>query len=143
MDSRSLPSIVQLSGCLDDFDPGAVPVQTAQQLIGQWVQPVPAIEKVALRDCLGRMLGTDVLSNINVPAHDNSAMDGWAIRSTDLDASGAARLAVASGTAWAGRPWEGSLVSPGEAVRVFTGAVMPPGCDTVVPQEWVQFDPSG
>ena len=143
MDSRSLLSIVQLSGCLDDFDPGAVPVQTAQQLIGQWVQPVPAIEKVALRDCLGRVLGTDLLSTINVPAHDNSAMDGWAIRSADLDASGAARLAVATGTAWAGRPWEGSLVLPGEAVRIFTGAVMPPGCDTVVPQEWVQFDPSG
>ena len=143
MDSRSLLSIVQLSGCLDDFDPGAVPVQTAQQLIGQWVQPVPAIEKVALRDCLGRVLGTDLLSTINVPAHDNSAMDGWAIRSADLDASGAARLAVATGTAWAGRPWEGSLVLPGEAVRIFTGAVMPPGCVTVVPQEWVQFDPSG
>lgn len=143
MDSRSLRSIVQLAGCLDDFDPGAVPVQTAQQLIGQWVQPVPAIEKVALRDCLGRMLGTDVHSAINVPAHDNSAMDGWAIRSTDLDASGAARLAVATGTAWAGRPWEGSLVLPGQTVRVFTGAAMPPGCDTVVPQEWVQFDPSG
>ena len=143
MDSRTQPSILQLAGCLDDFNPGAVPVEIAQSLIAQWIQPVPAIEKVALRDCLGRILSTDVHSSINVPAHDNSAMDGWALRSADLDASGAAQLTITSGTAWAGRPWEGSMVAAGQAVRVFTGAVMPPGCDTVVPQEWVQSDPSG
>jgi len=128
------PSIMQLSSCLDDFDPNAVPVRTAQSLIGQWLDPVAAIERVNLREGLGRILAKDLLSTLNVPAHDNAAMDGWAIRGADLDASGGGNFTIAPGTAFAGKPWSGVL-APAQTVRIFTGAVMPVGSDTVIAQE--------
>ena len=61
-----------------------MPVDEAQELIAQWIKPVAAIENTALRECLGRVLGDSVRSTVDVPPHDNSAMDGWAVRSADL-----------------------------------------------------------
>ena len=74
-----------------------------------------------------------MISPIDVPAHDNSAMDGYAVRAADLRADGEAALRVV-GTAVAGKPLARTL-GPGEAVRIMTGAVMPAGADTVVTQE--------
>jgi molybdopterin molybdotransferase len=77
-----------------------------------------------------------VVSPLNVPAHDNSAMDGYAVRFGDLRKDGVVTLRVA-GTAYAGTPF-GGILGAGECVRIMTGAVMPPGADTIVMQEHVE-----
>ncbi|MEO8600200.1 MAG: gephyrin-like molybdotransferase Glp [bacterium] len=130
---RALSDVVS---CLSDYDPNALPVAQAQQIIRSFIQPINAIEKVAIRTALDRVLAADIVSAINVPAHDNSAMDGYALRGCDLIADADLTLRVI-GTAYAGRVFEG-IVGSGESVRIMTGAVMPDGCDTVVPQELTQ-----
>ena len=122
--------------CLSDYDPNALPVALAQQIIGSFIEPVNAIEKVAIRAALGRILATDIVSPINVPAHDNSAMDGYALRGIDLVADTDLTLRII-GTAYAGRVFD-DAVGSGECVRIMTGGVMPNGCDTVVPQEFTR-----
>ena len=117
-------------------DPDALPVDQARRLIAQRITPVAATEKVALCAALDRVLAEDIISPINVPAYDNSAMDGYALRGADLplDAgSGPVTLRVI-GAAYAGRPFE-QTAAAGECVRIMTGAAMPPGCDSVLPQE--------
>ncbi|WP_019140856.1 molybdopterin molybdotransferase MoeA [Noviherbaspirillum massiliense] len=121
--------------CLSDYDPDAVPVAQAQHIIREYIAPINAVEKVAVRAALGRVLAADVISPINVPAHDNSAMDGYALRGSEL-AGGQTALRIV-GTALAGQAYRGE-VGNGECVRIMTGAVMPAGCDTVVPQEFTQ-----
>jgi molybdopterin molybdotransferase len=105
----------------------------AQRIIRDAITPVTAVEKVALRQALERVLAADVISPIDVPAHDNSAMDGYAFRGADLDAGAPTTLRVAA-TVYAGRP-SGVQVAPGECARIMTGGVMPDGLDTVLPQE--------
>jgi len=98
------------------------------------VRPLEGSETVALAQALGRVLAADLVSPMDVPPHDNSAMDGYAFDGALLAAAaGPLRLRVA-GTAYAGAAHTGA-VPPGHGVRVMTGAVMPPGLDTVVPQE--------
>src|SRR5690606_34991262 len=77
-----------------------------------------------------------LVSPINVPSHDNSAMDGYALRSADLPADGTATLKVV-GIAYAGKPLD-IAPGPGECVRIMTGGVMPAGCDSVLPQEFAE-----
>ena len=120
---------------LEGYDPKALPVEQALVFIRELVAPVTGIEQVSIRPALGRILARDLISPIDVPAHDNSAMDGYAFDGAQL---GAAVLALKSvGTAWAGKPFD-QRVGPGYCVRIMTGAVMPAGCDTVVPQELCQ-----
>ncbi len=126
-------TLAQAVGCLSSYDPNALPVADACAVIARMLDPVTAIEQVAIRACLGRVLARDLLSPIDVPAHDNSAMDGYAVRHADLLPDQAVRLRIA-GTAYAGKPLL-ATPSAGEAVRVMTGAVMPAGTDTVVVQE--------
>jgi molybdopterin molybdotransferase len=121
--------------CLSSYDPDALPVRDAQKIIRDFVTPVAAIEKVALRASLDRVLAADIISPINVPAHDNSAMDGYALRGADLPPNGEAVFKVI-GTVFAGRPSE-AIPAAGECVRIMTGGVMPAGCDSVIPQEHV------
>jgi molybdopterin molybdotransferase len=149
-----------ISGLAASHAPTPLPVDTARALIRASLVPVSTIERVALRAALGRVLAENVVSPIDVPAHDNAAMDGYA-----FDGAVLAALAVASpasgsatrdgalltlavvGEARAGHPF----VQPcgaGQCVRIMTGAPMPAGCDTVVPQEFatrigdkVTFDP--
>jgi molybdopterin molybdotransferase len=123
---------------LDAYDPDALPVASARAVIDTLVEPVQAVERVAIRAALDRVLACDVVSPIDVPAHDNAAMDGYAVRSADVCGPDTAALRVV-GTALAGVPFGGS-VGPGCAVRVMTGAVMPVGCDTVVMQEAVSLE---
>lgn len=125
-------------GCLSDYDPRALAVHDAQRIIERFVTPVEAIERVAIREALDRVLASDLISTIDVPAHDNSAMDGYAIRSVDLVNNGETALRIV-GTATAGRPLDASI-GPGQAARIMTGAVMPPGTDTVVVQEIVRAE---
>ena len=130
------------SSCVAEYDPNALPVSAAQEIVRQWALPCGRVEveRVRLFDALDRVLAEDVVSPINVPSHDNSAMDGYAFDGAALlDASGgdgSLRLTVA-GTALAGQPFEGRPLAT-QCVRIMTGALIPPGCDTVVPQELVQ-----
>ena len=133
MSQSRLPEVIS---CLSDYDPEALPVATAQRIIRDCIQPVHAAEKVALRSALGRVLAQDIISPINVPQHDNSAMDGYALRGADLDPEKEVTLQIV-GTAFAGSAFEGEPEA-GQCVRIMTGAVMPAGCDTVVPQELTQ-----
>ena len=119
--------------CLDDYDPNALPVDRARRIVLDMLAPVAGHERVFVRQALGRVLAEDVISPIQVPSHDNSAMDGWAVRYADLAADGETRLKNI-GTAFAGRAFDGK-VSRGEALRIMTGAVLPAGADCVVIQE--------
>jgi molybdopterin molybdotransferase len=116
-----------------DYDPNSMPVDKAREHIRAYLKPLSATERVNIRAALGRVLAEDVTSPVNVPQHDNSAMDGYAVRFEDLKADGDTTLKVL-GTAFAGKPFEGN-VARGQAVRIMTGAVIPSGADSVVQQE--------
>jgi molybdopterin molybdotransferase len=117
------------------FDPDALPVEEARRKIAGLVVPVLQAEEVSLEHAQGRILAHDLLSTVDVPAHDNAAMDGYSLAASDLAASGDTTLEVV-GQAFAGRAFSG-LARAGQAVRVMTGAVMPDGHNMVVPQEFV------
>ena len=131
-----MPSLSEVISCLSGYDPNAVPVAQAQQIIRDVVAPAQGVEKVAIRSALDRVLAQDIVSPINVPQHDNSAMDGYAVCGADLDAAGPTVLKVI-GTVHAGGHFNG-VVHPGECIRIMTGAPMPARCDTVVPQEFTE-----
>jgi molybdenum cofactor synthesis domain len=127
--------ILQTVSCLDDYDPDALRVDKANEAIRACLSPITATETIAIRQSLGRVLAEDIVPSINVPAHDNSAMDGYALRFSDLQSGETALTEV--GAAFAGRVFEGK-VGAGQCVRIMTGAVMPAGTDTVVIQELVR-----
>jgi molybdopterin molybdotransferase len=133
LDTSRAPRLQDVVSCLSDYDPDALPVRHAQQIIRDFVTPIRSVEKVALRASLDRVLAADIVSPINVPAHDNSAMDGYALRGADLLVDGPTTLKVV-GTIYAGRPID-VIPDAGECVRIMTGGVMPAGCDSVIPQE--------
>lgn len=114
------------------------PVADARAHILAACSQVAGTQRVPVRDALGRVLAVDVISPVSVPPHDNSAMDGYAVRHADLSADADTRLTVV-GTAYAGHAWDGE-VGPGQAVRIMTGAVMPRGADTVAIQETAKVD---
>ncbi|MEN8214856.1 MAG: gephyrin-like molybdotransferase Glp [Pseudomonadota bacterium] len=116
----------------DDYDPNSLTVEQALQRIEQDLQAIGGEEQLAIRGALGRILAKDVLSQINVPPHENSAMDGYAVRG----AVGKAQLTVI-GTSLAGQPYT-ETIQAGQCARIFTGAVIPKGTDTVIMQEHVQ-----
>lgn len=122
--------------CADDYDPNLMPVDRARALIRDFLEPVQACEYVHIRAGLGRILAQDITSPIDVPAHDNSAMDGYAIKYADLAKAGEITLKVI-GTAFAGKPFN-AAVNPGQCVRIMTGGVIPAGADTIVMQEHVR-----
>lgn len=126
------PSLHELS-CADDYDPNSMPVPKAREVIARFLSPVSTIERVSVRAALGRVLAEDVISPVDVPSHDNSAMDGYALRFADLKADGKVTLKM-TGSSFAGVPFKGT-VAAGEAVRIMTGGVVPQGADTIVMQE--------
>lgn len=128
-----MTSLLKQISCADDYDPESLGVARARQIILDLVEPVPGSERLFVRNALGRVLAEDVISTANVPGHDNSAMDGYAVRFADLAAEGETVLSLA-GTTFAGRAFEGILGS-GQCVRIMTGGVIPQGADTVVIQE--------
>ncbi len=134
----SRDALERILSCMDDYDPNALKVTSAREVIRSFLAPVATNEKVAVRAALGRVLGEDIISTLDVPAHDNSAMDGYALRHADLKNAGDTELRLA-GSAFAGRQFAGKL-GKRECVRIMTGAVMPKGADTVVIQEIVQTE---
>jgi molybdopterin molybdotransferase len=115
-------------------------VDQVNAFLHELVQPVSADESqdVYLFDALGRVLAQDVISPISVPAHNNSAMDGFAFDAAQLKADQPLTLRVV-GTALAGKAWQGK-VNAGECLKIMTGAILPDGLDTVVPQEFCHID---
>ncbi|MBI5716447.1 MAG: molybdopterin molybdotransferase MoeA [Burkholderiales bacterium] len=113
-------------------------VDEAREAIAAALRPLPrsASLELPLQEAVGRVLAADLISPIDVPAHDNSAMDGYAFAGSALRAD-ATTVLRAAGTVYAGRPFAGTL-APGRCLRIMTGAVMPAGADTVVPLELAQ-----
>lgn len=132
----SIPVIETRSSCTDDYDPMSLSCDEALRRILASVKPVSGTETVPTAEALERVLAADIVSGMNVPAHTNSAMDGYAIRGSDVPREGLSELTVV-GAAFAGRPF-GEPVRAGECVRIMTGAPLPPGTDTVVIQEHVE-----
>ena len=133
-----MATLKEVISCTSDYDPDALTVAKANEVIRSFVRPVSGVEKLPVRAALGRVLARNIISLINVPSHDNSAMDGYAVRSADLPQTEAVTLAEI-GAAFAGKEFAGK-VGPGQCVRLMTGAVMPEGTDTVVIQEAVTAD---
>jgi len=133
-----MKKIAEVVSCLDGYDPNALRVDKAREAIRACLAPIGGTERLAARAALGRILAEEIVPAIDVPAHDNSAMDGYAVRAADLEREGETRLEEI-GTALAGRPFHGTL-GEGECVRVMTGAVMPQGADSVVIQEVVRIE---
>jgi molybdopterin molybdotransferase len=123
-----------------------LPVAVARERIAAALRPfsfnasTAQTQTVPLMQALGRVLAQDVISPINVPAHDNSAMDGYALHGADLRADAPTVLRPLPATALAGAPFTGE-VARGQCLRIMTGAVMPAGLDTVVPIELCQVQP--
>jgi molybdopterin molybdotransferase len=110
----------------------------AQALACRFAVPVDACDIVSLHDALDRVLAADVNAPFDIPAYDNSAMDGYAFDGGASMAAASAEIALTvAGTALAGHPFDG-VVAPGACIRIMTGAPMPAGCDTVIPQERVR-----
>ena len=133
-----MSSILQAVSCLHDYDPDSLHVDQAKAITRDLVEAVDGTQRLFVRDTLGRVLAQDVISPIDVPAHDNSAMDGYAVRAADLRPDGETRLRLA-GSAFAGQPYSGNLAI-GQCVRIMTGAIVPAATDTIVIQEAVRLD---
>jgi len=133
-------SIEQIAAQLQGYDPQALSARAVGEFLARLVAPVGETERVGVLDALGRVLARDLVSPLSVPPHDNSAMDGFAFDGAQL-AHGALQLQVV-GTALAGKAWLGD-VRPGQCVKIMTGAIMPAGLDTVVPQEFTRALPDG
>ena len=125
--------MAQLADDCFAFGGPLLPVAEARALLAARVTAVAGSERVALAAASGRVLAEDLVAPLAVPPHDNSAVDGYALRHADLAAEGDTRLPV-GGRAAAGHPLDRPL-RPGEAIRIFTGAPMPAGADTVMMQE--------
>lgn len=136
-----MKTIAQIAAELHGYDPQALTVDTAGAFLAQLVAPVNGTERLPLTQALGRVLAEDVVSPIDVPPHDNSAMDGYAFNGAVLTTgpTGQAITLCVAGRVLAGGQWSGA-VGVGECVRIMTGAVMPEGADTVVPQEFTQTE---
>lgn len=119
-----------------DNDTGWLSVEQARIRMCNSVNVIDGFERVAIRDGLNRILAEDVISPINVPPYDNSAMDGYALRAADVPADDEASFNVI-GTSFAGTPF-GGQIETGQTVRIMTGAKIPSGADCVIMQEQVQ-----
>jgi len=126
-------SLADIAANLQGYDPQALPAHEVLNFLSQMVTSISEVEDVPIFEALNRVIAKDVISPIDVPPHDNSAMDGFAFNGDALQSHQALTLKVV-GTALAGKAWQGVLKT-GECVKIMTGAIMPVGLDTVVPQE--------
>ena len=130
-----MKSIDQIAAELAGYDPNSLRADKVNAFLAELVNPVADVETVTLFDGLNRVLAEDIISPISVPPHDNSAMDGFAFDGAQLSTGNSLELKVI-GTALAGNAWQG-VIGQGECLKIMTGAIMPEGLDTVVPQEMV------
>ncbi|KMT52698.1 molybdopterin molybdotransferase MoeA [Pseudomonas fildesensis] len=109
-----------------------MPVDEAIATLLAQAPPPPATQVISLEQALGRVVAEELFSPLDLPGFDNSAMDGYALRAEDVPAEGG--YLMLAGRVAAGQHSTVS-VQAGQAVRIFTGAPLPPGADTVIPQE--------
>jgi molybdopterin molybdotransferase len=130
--------MAQLTDDCFAFSGPLLPLSDMERLIGERVTPVSGTERVPLRGADGRVTATDIKAPVDLPPFDNSAVDGYAVRHADLKRDGDTKLAIA------GRLTAGAradlVLKPGQTIRIFTGAAMPAGADTVFMQEDVTVD---
>src|SRR5260221_13457449 len=93
-----------------DYHPNSMPVAKAREFIHRFLAPVDGVLRVPVRTALGRVLAEDILSPVDVPAHRNSAMDGWAMRAADLDPAKETTL-TEIGASVAGKPFGGKVAA--------------------------------
>ncbi len=136
-----MKTIAEIAAQLQGYDPQALSADAVGAFLAQLVAPVAETERVGLLAAYGRVLAHDLVSPLSVPPHDNSAMDGFAFDGAQLRPDAPLRLEVV-GTALAGAAWQGT-VGPGQCVKIMTGAIMPAGLDTVVPQEFTTTGEDG
>ncbi len=129
---------IRAASCADDYDPNSMSVERAREFIARFLAPIGQTQRLALRDALDHVLAEDVISPFDVPAADNSAMDGYALRHADVDGRESTVLRVV-GTAFAGHGYA-DAVGPGECIRIMTGGVVPAGLDAVVPIEHTRLE---
>ena len=132
-----MKTLAQIAAELDGYDPQALSADDVLRFLAKLVSPVQDIGNVPLLEALGRVLAADVISPFDVPPHDNSAMDGYAFDGQQITDTPLTLQVM--GTAFAGKAWQGSAL-PGQCVKIMTGAIMPTGLDTVVPQEFVSVN---
>jgi molybdopterin molybdotransferase len=130
--------MAQLTDDCFAFSGPLLPVDEVERIINARVASVAEIETVPLKAACGRVLAAAIVAAMDLPPFDNSAVDGYAVRHADLDGKGESRLAIVDRVT-AGRAAARAL-APGEAVRIFTGAPMPVGADTVFMQEDVRTE---
>lgn len=130
--------MAQLTDDCFAFSGPLLPIAEMERLIAERVSPVAETEMVPLAAARGRVVAQDVAAPIDLPPFDNSAVDGYAVRHRDLDANGETRLPI-SGRLTAGST-ASAPVGAGTATRIFTGAPMPSGADTVFMQEDVRVE---
>ena len=121
---------------MNQSPPSLMSLEQALEQILNSIAPIEDVETLGIMDAFGHILAESIHSPLNVPPYQNSAMDGYAVRSADLPASGETTLELI-GTSWAGTPFAGE-VGKKQCVRIMTGAKMPAGADTVIMQEDVQ-----
>ena len=134
-----MKSLAQIAAALEGYDPQALSVPQVQAFLEQLAPlrhdgPVETLPVMAAGE---RILARDVVSPVDVPPHDNSAMDGFAFTGSDLSATEPTVLQCV-GHALAGAAWAGPPPKTGQCLRITTGAIMPAGLDTVVAHEMVQ-----
>ena len=132
--------MAQLSDDCFAFGGALLSVDAAEALIAERVPPLAGEETVALAAALGRVLARDLVAPLPLPPFFNAAVDGYAFRHADLHGDGETRLAL-SGRLAAGQAAAGGDLAPVSAARIFTGAPMPPGADTVLMQEDARLEP--
>ena len=133
-----MKTLDQIAAELQGYDPQALSATAVNDFLARMVVPVREAETLGILEALGRVLAQDVISTLSVPPHDNSAMDGFAFDGAALVSGKPLELKLV-GTAFAGAAWRGA-VQTGECLKIMTGAVMPLGLDTVVPQELVAIN---
>jgi molybdopterin molybdotransferase len=136
-----MQTIDEIAAQLQGYDPQALSAEAVGEFLARLALPVDGTETVDVRDALGRVLAADLISPLSVPPHDNSAMVGFAVDGAQLRPDAPLELHVV-GTAFAGKAWTGTA-GPGQCVKIMTGAIMPAGLDTVVPQEFTQAPAEG
>ncbi|VDY43808.1 molybdopterin biosynthesis protein MoeA [Salmonella enterica subsp. enterica serovar Daytona] len=122
-----------------EFSAGLMPLETALTQMLSRITPLTAVETLPLVNCFGRILATDIVSPLDVPGFDNSAMDGYAVRVADLSAD---KPLPVAGKAFAGQPYQGEWPA-GTCIRIMTGAPVPAGCEAVVMQEQTEQTDDG
>ena len=138
MSKKSLSELAHIHSPCDDYDPNSMAVEQAREYIKAFLSPVKETEKISLMSALGRILAENMIAPHNVPNHDNSAMDGYAFNAQDLAADGNTQFKV-TGSVFAGNALVGE-VQRGACIKIMTGAAIPAGVDTVIPQERVKIE---